>query len=248
MKTLYFSGTGNCLYAAKKIGGELISIPRAMKEGTYVFKDDVIGIVFPVYWLSVPALIREFLSQTSFECDYLFGIVTYGDNNFGVLHDLNILPTANGKKFDYMNAVKMTENYLPMYEMAAEIEKAKGYDTENCLNRICEDIRNKKHAIPQIDWFSKTLTKVWGKKHCRSLGPGEAARMTVNEECIACGQCTRICPMENISLQDGKVTFGTRCSDCLGCIQNCPKNAIHIEGEKSTLRYRNPDITVRELE
>ena len=35
MKTLYFTATGNSLYIAKSIGGELLSIPKMIKEGRY---------------------------------------------------------------------------------------------------------------------------------------------------------------------------------------------------------------------
>ena len=33
MKTCYFTATGNCLYVARMIGGELLSIPQLMKAG-----------------------------------------------------------------------------------------------------------------------------------------------------------------------------------------------------------------------
>ena len=49
MKVLYFTATGNSLAVAKRIGGELISIPRAMHDGDLSFADDAVGLVFPVY-------------------------------------------------------------------------------------------------------------------------------------------------------------------------------------------------------
>ncbi len=38
MKTLYFSSTGNCLYVAKCLGGECLSIPKLIKRGIYEIK------------------------------------------------------------------------------------------------------------------------------------------------------------------------------------------------------------------
>ena len=49
MTILYLTATGNCLYAAKKIGGTLISIPQALKSASLVFEDSAIGIVFPIF-------------------------------------------------------------------------------------------------------------------------------------------------------------------------------------------------------
>jgi flavodoxin len=49
MTILYFTSTGNSLYVAKQLGGKLISIPHCVKTNQYEFKDDVIGIVVPIY-------------------------------------------------------------------------------------------------------------------------------------------------------------------------------------------------------
>ena len=40
MKVLYFTATGNCLYVAKQLGGELLSIPQLMKSGTFGIEDE----------------------------------------------------------------------------------------------------------------------------------------------------------------------------------------------------------------
>lgn len=247
MKILYFSSTGNCLYVAKKIGGELLSIPKSVRNHINIFSDDIVGIVIPVYWLSVPAYVRNFLSQAIFQCSYFFGIMTYGDNIFGALNDLNTITTANGRKFDYLTAIKMTNNYLPMYEMTKEIEKTKKYHVEEKLQVIYDNIKIQTHYIPNIGWFSKWLSKIHMHKHCMTLGEGEAAKMNVSEECVACGQCVKICPTRNITLSGQTITFGKQCTDCLGCIHNCPQNCIHIKGEKSNIRYRNPNISAKEL-
>lgn len=63
MKTFYFTGTGNSLYIAKKVGGDLFSIPQVLKGNQYVFKDEKIGIIFPTYGLSVPNIVKEFIEK-----------------------------------------------------------------------------------------------------------------------------------------------------------------------------------------
>ena len=49
MKILYFTSTGNSLYVAKSLGGEVYSIAKMLKRGKLEFKDEKIGFVFPVY-------------------------------------------------------------------------------------------------------------------------------------------------------------------------------------------------------
>ena len=52
----------------------------------------------------------------------------------------------------------------------------------------------------------------------------------VSEACVQCGKCVRECPVNNIALEQGAITFGTRCMFCLGCIHKCPVHAIDYKG------------------
>ena len=72
MKILYFTSTGNNLYIAKNLGGELLSIPQLIKGNAYDFEDDAIGIIFPVFYANAPKIVREFIDKASFKTDYLF--------------------------------------------------------------------------------------------------------------------------------------------------------------------------------
>ena len=49
MTVCYFTATGNCLYVAKRISGEALSIPQLMKQDRIELTDDAVGIVCPVY-------------------------------------------------------------------------------------------------------------------------------------------------------------------------------------------------------
>lgn len=48
MKILYFTATGNSLYVARQIGGELLSIPQLIREESCEVRDTAVGIVCPV--------------------------------------------------------------------------------------------------------------------------------------------------------------------------------------------------------
>ena len=63
MTIFYFTGTGNSLAVAKKIGGRLISIPQVMGLPDTRYQDDVIGVVFPVYWATAPDIIQNFIKK-----------------------------------------------------------------------------------------------------------------------------------------------------------------------------------------
>lgn len=247
MKVLYFTATGNCLYVAKKIGGSLYPIPQMIKNEKFTFEDDEIGIVFPDYGLCVPPYINEFLNKAKFNCNYLFAIITYGFFSGGAVNHLVEISTEKNINFSYINKLKMVENYLPGFEMKKEIQKEEKKHIDENLQQIISDIKERKQWIYHDSWLDKFLTKSHLKNYGYHIGIGETKKYHIENTCKGCGVCEEVCPMDNISLKNGKPVFGTYCCSCLACIQNCPQKAIGLEGEKSRQRYRNSNIELKEI-
>mgnify|MGYP003767868619 CR=1 FL=1 len=74
MIIFYFSATGNSLSAAKRIGGDLVSIPQVIESEHLEYKDDVIGLIFPIYSLRPPKMVRRF-------ADYVTRNIRYTNKN-----------------------------------------------------------------------------------------------------------------------------------------------------------------------
>ena len=60
----------------------------------------------------------------------------------------------------------------------------------------------------------------------------KANAFTAGDACTGCGQCARLCPMNNITIQNGKPAWGSDCTHCMACICYCPTEAIEY-GKKS---------------
>ena len=76
----YFSGTGNTLWAAKKIAnrflGECHGIMEYAADKAIQIEDDRIGFVFPVYMNDLPWVVKAFLLELSFKNPkYIFASV-----------------------------------------------------------------------------------------------------------------------------------------------------------------------------
>jgi protein involved in ribonucleotide reduction len=63
MKIVYVTVTGNCLYIAKRLGGELLSIPQLQKDGVFESIDDMVGIICPSYGFTMPHLAKQYLEN-----------------------------------------------------------------------------------------------------------------------------------------------------------------------------------------
>lgn len=49
------------------------------------------------------------------------------------------------------------------------------------------------------------------------------------EKCVGCEACTSACPVEAISMSDGKaVVDAGACIDCGACVGECPAEAISL--------------------
>lgn len=140
MKIFYFTATGNSLYVAKKVGGELISIPQALKNITLTFEDEKIGIIFPCYGLSTPKIVSEFIEKVTLKSPYIFTILTYGNTianacahftKYAKKHNINIV---------YANSLLMVDNYLPMFDIEKQKLREKNIDYN--LNKLISDINN----------------------------------------------------------------------------------------------------------
>jgi Pyruvate/2-oxoacid:ferredoxin oxidoreductase delta subunit len=69
----------------------------------------------------------------------------------------------------------------------------------------------------------------------------------VNDSCVRCAICYRVCPADNIRVTGLGVQFSDHCEVCYACLHNCPMNAIHMPDEKSTARFRNEHVLLKDI-
>jgi UDP-glucose 4-epimerase len=62
----------------------------------------------------------------------------------------------------------------------------------------------------------------------RSLVRLEGIEVAVTEECVGCGECVAVCPVENVGLEDGRAVIGDRCLGCGTCARTCSRGHISI--------------------
>lgn len=47
-----------------------------------------------------------------------------------------------------------------------------------------------------------------------------------SDKCVKCGGCVGICPVNALTLKEGKIKCSKDCIDCGACINLCPAGAL----------------------
>lgn len=246
MKIFYFTSTGNNLYISKRIGGEIYSIPKLMKEGRYEFEDEKIGIVFPTYYGTVPKIVEEFLNKAKLTSSYFFAVATYGSISRTVIPNLIEIGKRNQIKFSYINDLLMIDNYLPAFDMAKEIQKGPKKNIEENLVKILNDIENGRVYIKKYGAVMRFIGLTINKLYPYPEGIEFEKNFSVESHCNGCGICGKVCPVDNIEIVKKPYLKGN-CQQCLACANHCPQKAICVKNEKSKVRYINKNVTLKEI-
>ena len=249
MTTLYFTGTGNSLYVAKQIGGQLLSIPQLIKDNTLSITDDVVGIVYPCYGFNVPDYVADYLRKAQIQAEYIFAVMTYAGDAFGGVRHMEKILAGVSIPLDYGNEIIMPNNYLIGNDLSEQVTEAESARINAELSAIARDIHERKKQTLHKGILSEaTSAAMRGLMKAMGMTKNADKSFTVNDACNTCGTCTKVCPLKNITVSDaGRVEFHHHCTFCTACINYCPQNAIHHKREKSDARYQNPSIDISEM-
>lgn len=260
---LYFTGTGNCLYVARQLGGkdaELLSIPQLMKQKDIVIEADEIGIVYPIYGHMPPNMVRQFLKKAKLKTGYKFAVLTYGNRKCSAVEIWDKISREAGVPFDYINTLIMVDNWLPNFDMNEQILIDK-HIPEN-LEKISADIAARKQWHEPVT--DEERMQHQGFLDRTGMDPEVGFKLrsedyfTVTDACIGCGACVSVCPKGNYRMSAQGVEAEGDCEFCFACIQNCPQKAIQFvknendpflrNGEKNpNARYRNEHISLMDI-
>lgn len=230
---------------AKAIGGDLVSIPKALKNSEHNFSDEVIGFVFPCYAGCTPPIVEQFVNQSSFKAEYYFAVMTYGSYDCGGVAHFNKIARNNKIKLSYLNSILMIDNYLNFFDMEREQKLLPQKNTAHNLTRICTEIKERQHFIKNPGMIMRAISAIASRFN--PFIPGSKDKnFSIEDHCNGCGLCAKVCPVDNIKINN-KPEFMHKCIVCYACTHNCPQNAIRVKGERSKARYRNPGVTLEEI-
>ena len=206
---LYFSGTGNSGYAARRIadglGEPLLCLNDRIKAGDTapVETGERLVIVTPTYAWRIPRIVEDWLLHTELtRAKRAWFVMTCGSE------------------------IGDADRYIAMFD-APQVEEAR-----QIVARAEPDIDNAIAAVRENRAFPPPRRKFYDRFMSGPVNPifyscfVKATAFTAGNTCTGCGQCVRRCPLNNITLQNGKPVWGQDCTHCMACICYCPTEAI----------------------
>ena len=240
----YFSGCGNSKHVAETLSAglddHLTFIPEAAREGRYEYtlaENESLGFVFPIYSWAPPKLVLDFIEKLKLKVGpstgsgtlpYLYFACTCGDNCGLTEKVFRKAVEEKGWSLSACFSVQMPETYIGMAGFKLDTE-------ENAQRKIDRADDLLMRNIPRLinkERFSEMVVGglAWLKTYVVNPGFNRSAtddsKYISTDACIHCGKCVEACPLNNITLENGRPLWHGHCTMCMGCYHHCPVNAI----------------------
>ena len=241
---LYFSGTGNSGYAARRIadglGEPLLCLNDRIKAGDTapVETGERLVIVTPTYAWRIPRIVEDWLLHTELTgAKRAWFVMTCGSEIGNAAKYNRALCREKGLVYMGTAQIVMPENFIAMFN-APTVEEARRIvaKAEPFIDRAIA-------AIRAGHMFSPPRKKLYDRIASSAVNPVfyllfvKANPFTASDVCIGCGKCEKLCPLNNITLQNARPVWGSNCTQCMACICYCPTRAIEY-GKKSVGKPR----------
>jgi NAD-dependent dihydropyrimidine dehydrogenase PreA subunit/flavodoxin len=252
----YFSGTGNSLNIAhdleEQLGNvELISISKILeKDDKIVVRKKCIGFVFPVYFASIPIVVKRFIEKIDFEhVEYSFVVINGGGLYGSALKEFDKMLKEKEVVLNSGFTVNMPGNHPKIAKLFKFNEEEIFIKKQQKELKIVKKIKQKVNIKVESNYgiLGYLSTYVFFRKLQKLSERGKLDELfNVSNTCDGCGLCEKMCPVQNIQIINQVPIWNHHCVNCARCFHLCPKESIEF-GDETMKQYINPFIKMDEL-
>ena len=253
-----YTSTGNSYWAARRISKDLdetLYSVNAIAKGGYNACDYDFGenerliLAFPVHSWSVHMVMSTFLKKFHFTGKPVgvYALCTCGDDCGTTNAVVARMLLRLNLKLSACFSLTMPNDYVLM----------RGFEVD------ADAVRDQKlaAAVDQLDKI-ETRMRVGSTDAAGLYNPGRMAWLKTHlvnplfrhfqcghtpfhatDACVGCSLCSKVCPVNNIRMQDGKPQWRNHCMQCCACFHRCPQMAVQYgkvtDGKR---QYLNPNV------
>jgi NAD-dependent dihydropyrimidine dehydrogenase PreA subunit len=218
----WFSPTGNSEHTAMRLAELLNEETLEITHTTVIDKNSKMIFVIPLYFWTLPMIVRNLLERTSWTSDEEVMVVFTCGGFIGTAdRDVKkLVHPANSLIYQ----LPMETNYIVWHKVGDDknvCEKLRKADVELEAIADCIKSSNSKYHSPFYLIPIGKLIKLYYEKQRKTK------LFYATDKCISCKLCESSCPDKAIKIIDGKPQWiKQECQHCLRCIHHCPTQAI----------------------
>mgnify|MGYP005875081151 CR=1 FL=1 len=243
MVGIYLSGTGNTKHCIEKLTKLLDSSAEVMPlecSGVIdtIKNNDFIILGYPTQYSNAPFMVRDFIKKNKslWNNKKILCVATMGAfSGDGAGCTARILKKYGATILGGFH-IKMPDSVCDSKLLKKSIEQNKNIvlQADEKIEHIAEKIKKGKYPKDGITFISHIIGLLGQRLWFYGKTSDYTDKLKINKNCIGCGLCASLCPMKNISIQNGKAIPDSKCTMCYRCISHCPQKAITLIGKEVT--------------
>ena len=245
---LYFSATGNTKYVAeqlaKRIGDESMDLLARIRDKNYspIYSEKPFVVCTPIHVCEMPRFLAAYLRKVPLTGSREVYFISTSGGYAGIAGNLaKTLFKKKGMTFMGHTDIKMPPNYpvSKRYKLLSPGETVKRLrEGARMIPGVAARIRKGQEIKDRyVFLFEKIIilpvNPVWAGVRFTTKP------FSATEDCIGCGKCAKLCPLNRIRLVNKRPEWEGSCAHCMACIANCPAEAIeYAHVKKGVEKYR----------
>lgn len=241
MVGVYLSGTGNTKHCIEKLTGLLDSTAKTVPLESKNVVEEIesnseIILGYPTQFSNAPFMVRDFIHRNKllWKGKKVLCVATMGAfSGDGAGCTARLLKKYGATIMGGLH-IKMPDSVCDNKLLKKTLEQNRQLvvEADKKIERAAEQIKRGKFPRDGITFFAHIAGLFGQRLWFYGKTTGYTDKLKISENCVGCGLCAKLCPMDNISNQDGKALSGNRCTMCYRCISHCPQKAITLVGDE----------------
>lgn len=238
---IYLSGTGNTKHCMKELVNLLdhsaMTVPLESANVVQEIKNNnMIILGYPIQFSNAPYMVRDFINRNKllWNGKKIFCVATMGAfSGDGAGCTARLLKKYGAVILGGLH-IKMPDSVCDskLLKKTPEQNKEIIARADEKIEFIAKQIKQGKYPKDGLSFISHIIGLLGQRLWFYRKTIGYTDQLKIGENCVGCGLCVSLCPMNNLSMQNGKAAADNKCTMCYRCISHCPQKAITLLGDE----------------